>query len=618
MKTIYKLCEKIVVMLICIIMVFNNIPLFLITCSGKTVNITTFDELNSAMINAQDNDIIYVTKSITIPSSVSNTLSTTAYLVAKKKITIEGKGSNVTIKREGGKSILECNGSGAVVSIRNITFDGGAVWNSDTVSDLSNSGISGRSIIDVAAGATLNIESGAIIQNGHTTDSTATNSTDTGGSAYGAGARVDWKLNGGGTINVKSGSLIKNCKAKKSNGWGYGGGIAAYNSARLNLYGGTIEGCYASTGGGAIAATYRNGTDTSTSGVINMSGGTLQKNEAPTGGALSFEGSNKHTITGGTIINNKAEKGSAIALAENDTLNLASKNSTLVIRDNSINTTDVPTSTYGYESIYKNTNATINLLIENKKIDFDTNGGNNLASLYVEKGKSLGESFPGAPIRNGYIFLGWFTDNATFQNEFTSASIVNEDITVYAKWIAEDTTNPQITSTTLTHDKDGSETEYHAGYWSTSPVTVTYAVTDPHTSGAITSGIDTENYQISLDGGKNYYNASSNIGGVEVLSRTESEFKLKISKQETSNLKVKVFDKIGNFAESNSVTLKIDTVRPDAVTITALEEDKWLDTGTPIISGTGEKGCTVNIKESDIVLGSTTVADNGIWGTSIS
>ncbi len=435
MKIMKNLVKRARLLIFCMA-IFNSEAILLPkTCVGQTINYaTTFEELNNAITNAQDDDIIYVSKNITVPSSFSNSASSTAYMVAKNRITIEGLGADVTIKREGGKSILECNGSGAVVSLRNLTFDGGAIWTSDVVSDVSNSGVSGRSVIDVAGGATLNLESGAIIQNGFTTDSSATNTTDAGSAAYGGGIRVDWKLPGGGTINVKAGSIIRNCKARKSTGSGYGGGIGAYNNANLNLYGGIIERCYASHGG-AIGCTYRNGTSNTTAAVIKVYGGTLQNNAAIHGGALCCEGKTEHYINGGTIINNQAStRGGAIALIEADTIYLAAKGSSLVIENNSVSPNDASVDQFGYEGIYIDPRSTANTLIENKTVSFDTKGGNTFPDLTVEKGHSLGEAFPGNPIKLGYVFSGWFTDNGTFRNQFTSTTIVTEDTTVYAKW----------------------------------------------------------------------------------------------------------------------------------------------------------------------------------------
>jgi uncharacterized repeat protein (TIGR02543 family) len=47
---------------------------------------------------------------------------------------------------------------------------------------------------------------------------------------------------------------------------------------------------------------------------------------------------------------------------------------------------------------------------------------------------SLGQNMPLNPERNGYTFDGWFPNSDGSGNEFTSNTIVTEDITVYAKW----------------------------------------------------------------------------------------------------------------------------------------------------------------------------------------
>ena len=49
-------------------------------------------------------------------------------------------------------------------------------------------------------------------------------------------------------------------------------------------------------------------------------------------------------------------------------------------------------------------------------------------------------SLPENPIPNktGIHFGGWFIDNNTFQNQFTSSTIITTNLTVYAKWIPHD------------------------------------------------------------------------------------------------------------------------------------------------------------------------------------
>ena len=67
-------------------------------------------------------------------------------------------------------------------------------------------------------------------------------------------------------------------------------------------------------------------------------------------------------------------------------------------------------------------------------------------------------SFPDAPIKNGKQFAGWYKDvNCTDGNEFDEKTIINDDITVYAKWIDKieiesfiaDKASPQISGTTV-------------------------------------------------------------------------------------------------------------------------------------------------------------------------
>jgi uncharacterized repeat protein (TIGR02543 family) len=66
-------------------------------------------------------------------------------------------------------------------------------------------------------------------------------------------------------------------------------------------------------------------------------------------------------------------------------------------------------------------------------VKFNTNGGDAVDSIPVEAGGTI--TLPPEPSNGIYVFFdGWFTDNTSFKNEFTSSSSVNGTITVYAKW----------------------------------------------------------------------------------------------------------------------------------------------------------------------------------------
>jgi uncharacterized repeat protein (TIGR02543 family) len=67
-------------------------------------------------------------------------------------------------------------------------------------------------------------------------------------------------------------------------------------------------------------------------------------------------------------------------------------------------------------------------------VRFDSNGGSSVNPIEnIEPGNTI--TLPSEPKRiDGYDFDGWYTDNNTFANAFTSATAVNADIIVYAKW----------------------------------------------------------------------------------------------------------------------------------------------------------------------------------------
>lgn len=52
----------------------------------------------------------------------------------------------------------------------------------------------------------------------------------------------------------------------------------------------------------------------------------------------------------------------------------------------------------------------------------------------VDACECIGAEWPLNPVRAGYVFGGWFTDENGAGTNFTDATVVNTDITVYAKW----------------------------------------------------------------------------------------------------------------------------------------------------------------------------------------
>ncbi|MGE4320724.1 MAG: InlB B-repeat-containing protein [Acholeplasmataceae bacterium] len=69
-------------------------------------------------------------------------------------------------------------------------------------------------------------------------------------------------------------------------------------------------------------------------------------------------------------------------------------------------------------------------------ITFDSNGGSAVSQIAAHGGVSITE--PSDPTKDGYTFLGWFSDQALTQS-FTFNYMPYESIVVYAKWIEEST-----------------------------------------------------------------------------------------------------------------------------------------------------------------------------------
>ena len=66
-----------------------------------------------------------------------------------------------------------------------------------------------------------------------------------------------------------------------------------------------------------------------------------------------------------------------------------------------------------------------------KKITFDNDGGSGCISASIQKGQAYGNLC--TPSKNNYTFDGWYTSK-TYETKIESTDIVNDDITLYAKW----------------------------------------------------------------------------------------------------------------------------------------------------------------------------------------
>ncbi len=68
-------------------------------------------------------------------------------------------------------------------------------------------------------------------------------------------------------------------------------------------------------------------------------------------------------------------------------------------------------------------------------VSFETNGGSTIESLLIEESSLIVQ--PANPLKNGYIFIGWYTDPNCYTEWNFYTDKVNEDIVLYAKWIED-------------------------------------------------------------------------------------------------------------------------------------------------------------------------------------
>ena len=82
-------------------------------------------------------------------------------------------------------------------------------------------------------------------------------------------------------------------------------------------------------------------------------------------------------------------------------------------------------------SVTKDTTCFVSFEKDMKKITLDNNGGSGCNNVSIQKGKPYGNLC--TPIKNNYIFEGWYTSK-TYETKIKSTDIVNNDITLYAKY----------------------------------------------------------------------------------------------------------------------------------------------------------------------------------------
>ncbi|WP_295153427.1 dockerin type I domain-containing protein [uncultured Ruminococcus sp.] len=464
---------------------------------ARTAKVSNYEQLRAA-VEDPDISVIVVTSDINVPcETAKRATKTTLQLIIDRSLTIESaEGKKYMIRRIAASGSdrscltsmfgIKGNGKGGgydnpktntvEVELRNIIIDGGAEWKDGGVKNtyVNNIGVSGRAMIDVYQGATLNLGDGLVLRHAHTTEALDTTCSDGSRSSdYGGAVRVDYtKPYGGGTVNVKAGSVIHDCYAS-----GWGGALGAYNFAHLNLYGGTIYNC-ASGHGGAIGCTYRASTPKDEAATVNMYGGYIHDCFASSrGGAINLDGDIENFVLGGKIENCTSSTGGAIGMADgNVILHLPKIETNQLIIENCGESNFTPN--YGYGGLGRTTNYASIRLSDTPLITITFDAGRSeddkyaALTLYLQSGdegdlcgSSLGESFPGDPVQAGYVFDGWYDNKEYTGTPVTAETVFDKDTTLYAKWRDHDhewsytadknTITARCTAESICNAKDG-------------------------------------------------------------------------------------------------------------------------------------------------------------------
>lgn len=259
---------RILAALLCALLVALMLPTAGFAAAGKTVYLkNTGSDANDGSTAAKA--VQTLDKALELAGPGGTILMGSSIWVNGEK-TIE----NVTIARaEGYEGTMLSVSSGAALTVRNAVIDG------------KNGGGTGRYLLTVNRNATVNLETGAVLENNA---GTAVSVTD-------------------GTLNMKGGA-IRNNKSPED-----GGGVYLWN-AKAVFSGGVIEGNETDRCGGGICAL----------GVsdVTLSGTAVRNNTSlADGGGVYVEavgsGNAKFAMTGGSITGNKTTEGYANLVIDN-------------------------------------------------------------------------------------------------------------------------------------------------------------------------------------------------------------------------------------------------------------------------------------------------------------
>ncbi|MBY0121148.1 cadherin-like beta sandwich domain-containing protein [Bacillus sp. S/N-304-OC-R1] len=140
-------------------------------------------------------------------------------------------------------------------------------------------------------------------------------------------------------------------------------------------------------------------------------------------------------------------------------------------------------------------------VVNSYNVHFEVDGGSSIDSQLIQEDRKV--SKPEDPIKEGYSFAGWYKDNE-YTTEFDFNTAVNGDITLYAKWENERSSDAALSNLTIspfafTEPFASDKENYFAAVpYGTEKVNVHATATDPNASISI-NNINSESQEVTLD-----------------------------------------------------------------------------------------------------------------------
>lgn len=458
------------------------------------VNYSKFSEALEALHSKNNSGTLTIYKDVTLAETI--TVSSGADLKIEASAREDGTVPKITLDNAFKNEAF--NLSGGTLTIENVAIDGGAVWSNDGSYHEAymnrgsrNNGRSANKPLIIFNGGTVTLKGSASLQNnvanntngGAITMTSGTlnindNSKITANFASGHGGAV-YSSSANSVININGGEISSN-QGKTSTG-----GICADTNTLINIVNGVIKYNFTAGRGGGL---FVNGT-------LNMTGGEVINNYSGTNGAGMVLVGGTHKISGGNIHNNTAGNyGGGIcqilgsltftenAVVENNSSNasgggIASIGGPLTISGGTIRNNNAAGSGGG---LFKNTEQNVAALSITGGLIEDNyasvSGENKVENdVYVTRNVNLGDfSIPedmddvyyfehtfvltlndnyeygeqtSSSIRffgkydlpererNGYRFIGWFTEPEEGEQVQTGSYFLEKTgITLYAHW----------------------------------------------------------------------------------------------------------------------------------------------------------------------------------------